>query len=202
MKQVMVNLGEWLEKGFRLYRANMLKLIPATFIALILSVTTVGILAGPMLSGLLLITLALLRRQHPEPEIFQIFKGFRFFVNGLVFVLGWSLVVSAGSLILLMIPGVGQLVVLFFIYSAQAFLMFGPFLIVDRDMGFWAATLKSFNTVKGNFWSFLSVSAVAGVIGSIGCIFFGIGIIVTVPLQLCILTVAYEAVFTEALSIN
>ena len=202
MEQVMVNLGEWLEKGFRLYRANMLKLIPATFIALILSVTSVGILAGPMLSGLLLITLALLRRQHPEPEIFQIFKGFRFFVNGVVFVLGWSLVVSAGSLILLMIPGVGQLVVLFFIYSAQAFLMFGPFLIVDRDMDFWAATLKSFNTVKGNFWSFLSVSAVAGVIGSIGCIFFGIGIIVTVPLQLCILTVAYEAVFTETSSIN
>ena len=202
MEQVMVNLGEWLEKGFRLYRANMLKLIPATFIALILSVTTVGILAGPMLSGLLLITLALLRRQHPEPEIFQIFKGFRFFVNGVVFVLGWSLVVSAGSLILLMIPGVGQLVVLFFIYSAQAFLMFGPFLIVDRDMDFWAATLKSFNTVKGNFWPFLSVSAVAGVIGSIGCIFFGIGIIVTVPLQLCILTVAYEAVFTETSSIN
>ena len=202
MEQVMVNLGEWLEKGFKLYRANMLKLIPATFIALILSVTTVGILAGPMLSGLLLITLALLRRQRPEPEIFQIFKGFRFFVNGVVFVLGWSLVVSAGSLILLMIPGVGQLVVLFFIYSAQAFLMFGPFLIVDRDMDFWAATLKSFNTVKGNFWSFLSVSAVAGVIGSIGCIFFGIGIIVTVPLQLCILTVAYEAVFTETSSIN
>ena len=202
MEQVMVNLGEWLEKGFRLYRANMLKLIPATFIALILSVTTVGILAGPMLSGLLLITLALLRRQHPEPEIFQIFKGFRFFVNGVAFVLGWSLVVSAGSLILLMIPGVGQLVVLFFIYSAQAFLMFGPFLIVDRDMDFWAATLKSFNTVKGNFWPFLSVSAVAGVIGSIGCIFFGIGIIVTVPLQLCILTVAYEAVFTETSSIN
>mgnify|MGYP006423319371 FL=1 len=202
MEQVMVNLGEWLEKGFRLYRANMLKLIPATFIALILSVTSVGILAGPMLSGLLLITLALLRRQHPEPEIFQIFKGFRFFVNGVVFVLGWSLVVSAGSLILLMIPGVGQLVVLFFIYSAQAFLMFGPFLIVDRDMDFWAATLKSFNTVKGNFWPFLSVSAVAGVIGSIGCIFFGIGIIVTVPLQLCILTVAYEAVFTETSSIN
>ena len=202
MEQVMVNLGEWFEKGFRLYRANMLKLIPATFIALILSVTSVGILAGPMLSGLLLITLALLRRQRPEPEIFQIFKGFRFFVNGVVFVLGWSLVVSAGSLILLMIPGVGQLVVLFFIYSAQAFLMFGPFLIVDRDMDFWAATLKSFNTVKGNFWPFLSVSAVAGVIGSIGCIFFGIGIIVTVPLQLCILTVAYEAVFTEALSIK
>ncbi len=200
MEQVKVNLGEWIEKGFSLYRANMLKLIPATFMALILSVTSVGILAGPMLSGLILITLALLRRQHPEPEIFQIFKGFGFFGNGAVFVLGWSLVVSAGSLILLMIPGVGQLVVLFFIYSAQAFLMFGPFLIVDRDMDFWAATLKSFNTVKSNFWPFLSVSAVAGVIGSIGCIFFGIGIIVTVPLQLCILTVAYEAVFTEALS--
>lgn len=202
MEPVRVNLGEWFEKGFRLYRENIMKLIPAAFIALILSVTSVGILAGPMLSGMLIISLVLLRGQHPKPEIFDIFKGFRFFINAAVFVLGWGLLICAGSLILLAIPGIGQLVVLFFIYSAQAFLMFGPFLIVDQDMDFLRATITSFNTVKGNFWPFLSVSAVAGVIGSIGCIAFGIGIIVTVPLQICILTVAYEAVFAETLSVK
>lgn len=202
MEQVTVNLGEWFEKGFRLYRGNIMTLIPATFIALILSVTSVGILAGPMLSGMLIISLALLRCQHPKPEIFDIFKGFRFFINAVVFVLGWGLLICAGSLILLRIPGIGHLVVLFFIYSAQAFLMFGPFLIVDQNMDFFHATITSFNMVKRNFWPFLSVSAVAGVIGSIGGIAFGIGIIVTVPLQICILTVAYEAVFAETLSVN
>jgi uncharacterized membrane protein len=197
VEQVKVNLGEWFEKGFRLYRENMLMLIPATFMALILSVASVGILAGPMLSGVLVITLALLRRQHPKPEIFDIFKGFRFFVNAFVFVLVWGMLICAGSMIFLMIPGIGQLAVLFFIYSAQAVLMFGPFLIVDRDMDFLNATITSFNTVKRNFWPFLSVSAVSGVIGSIGCIAFGIGIVVTVPLQVCILSVAYDSVFGE-----
>ena len=194
MEQVKVNLGEWFEKGFKLYRENMLTLISATLIALVLSVVSVGILTGPMVSGVLIITLAFLRRQHPKPEIFDVLKGLRFFVNAFVFVLVCGIVICAGSMILLMIPGIGHLVVFFFIYSAQAFLMFGPFLIVDQDMDFLHASIHSYNAVKGNFWSFLSVSAVAGVIGSIGCIAFGIGIVVTIPLQICILTVAYEAV--------
>jgi len=197
MEPIEVNLGEWFEQGFRLYRENMVKLISATFVALILSAVSVGILAGPMLIGLIMIPLALLRRHHPKPEILDILKGFRFFVNAVVFVLGWGLVLSLGSMILLLIPGIGLLAVLFFIYSALAFLMFGPFLILDRNMDFRAATLASFHAVKSNFWPFLSVSAVAGVIGSIGCIAFGIGVIVTLPIQICILTVAYEAVFGE-----
>lgn len=199
MVQVTVNLGEWFEKGFRLFREQFQMLVPATFMALILSVMSAGILAGPMLSGLLMITLSLLRRHHPEPGISHVFKGFKFFLNAAVFLIGWGLLICAGSLILWLIPGIGQLVVLFFIYSAQTFLMFGPFLIVDRDMDFLRATITSFNMVKGNFWPFLSVSAASGVIGSMGLIAFGIGVIVTVPLQVCILTVAYEAVFRGSL---
>jgi len=202
MKPIAVNLGEWFERGFRLYRENMVKLIPATFVAIVLSVASAGILAGPMLIGLIMIPLALLRDHHPKPEILDIFKGFRFFVNAGIFVLGWGLVLSLGSMILLLIPGIGLLAVLFFIYSALAFLMFGPFLILDRNMDFWAATLTSFHAVKSNFWPFLSVSAVAGVIGSIGSIAFGIGVIVTFPIQICILTVAYEAVFGETGSVR
>jgi len=202
MEPIAVNLGEWFERGFRLYRENMVKLIPATFVAIVLSVASAGILAGPMLIGLIMIPLALLRDHHPKPEILDIFKGFRFFVNAGIFVLGWGLVLSLGSMILLLIPGIGLLAVLFFIYSALAFLMFGPFLILDRNMDFWAATLTSFHAVKSNFWPFLSVSAVAGVIGSIGSIAFGIGVIVTFPIQICILTVAYEAVFGETGSVR
>ena len=97
-------------------------------------------------------------------------------------------------MILFLLPGVGQLVVLFFIYAAQAFLMFGPFLILDQGMDFREASFNSINRIKGDFWPFLSVSAVAGVIGSIGLVVFGIGVVVTFPIQVCILTVTYETV--------
>ncbi len=202
MEPIEVNLGEWLERGFRLYRENMAKLIPATFVALVLTVVSVGVLAGPMLIGLIMIVLALMRHHDPKPEMIDMLKGFRFFVNAVIFVLGWGLVVSLGAMILLMIPGIGLLAVLFFIYAAQAFLMFGPFLMVDRELDFWTATLTSFHAVKSNFWSFLSVSAIAGVIGSMGCIAFGVGVVVTLPIQICILAVAYEAVFVKTGSVQ
>ena len=39
------------------------------------------------------------------------------------------------------------------------------------------------------------LSLVAGIIGSIGAIAFGIGIVFTIPIQGCILAVAYREVF-------
>jgi uncharacterized membrane protein len=197
MENSQLNLGSLFEKGFRLYRENLLLLIAASFVALTLSFFSAGILAGPMLSGLLLLMLLLLRRKTPKPELSDVFEGFRFFLNAGVFFFGWGLLVSSVSLILLLIPGIGLLVVLFFIYASQALLMFGPFLIVDQGMDFREASLKSVKRVKSEFWPFLSVSAVAGVIGSIGLLAFGVGVIVTFPIQACILTVAYESVMGE-----
>ena len=195
MEPPQVHLSDWFQKGFRQYKENISIVIPASFIALILSVCSAGILAGPMLSGILIITLGLLDGREPKPRVSDLFKGFRFFLHSLLFVVLWGIVVSAGTLFLLSLPGVGQLAALFFLYAAQAFLMFGPFLIVDQNMDFRSASVVAFQTVKGNFWSFLSVSAVASVVGSIGIILFGIGVILTAPLQICILAVAYRAVF-------
>ncbi len=195
MEKENLHLSEWFEQGFRLYRQNLPILISATFIALLLSVATAGVLAGPLLVGLLMILLGLKRKQAPRPETLDLFKGFRFFLNAAIFVMGWGMAVSVGAMILIMIPGIGPLVALFFIYGAKAVLMFGPFLILDQGMDFREATITSFSRVKEDFWIFLSVSAAAGVIGSLGLVLLGIGIVLTVPLQLSILTVAYDAVF-------
>lgn len=195
MEPPRVHLSDWFGKGFQQYKENIAIVIPASFIALTLSVCSGGILAGPMLSGVLIITLGLLDRREPKPKVSDLFKGFRFFFHSLLFVVLWGIVVSAGTLFLLSLPGVGQPAALFFLYASQALLMFGPFLIVDRNMDFRSASVVAFQTVKGNFWSFLSVSAIASVVGSIGVILFGIGVILTAPLQICILTVAYRTVF-------
>jgi uncharacterized membrane protein len=73
--------------------------------------------------------------------------------------------------------------------------MFALFLIVDKRMDFWPASMDSMDLVKTDFWPFLGLSLVAGILGYIGIIVFGIGIFLTLPIYFCIITVAYRKVF-------
>jgi uncharacterized membrane protein len=148
-----------------------------------------------MLAGLALVTLQLLDRKEPSPEAGKVFKGFDYFLQSFLFVLVWGICILVGSVILAVIPVIGQLASIAFVYAAQAFLMFGIFLIVDRQMEWRPASTESINIVKTNFWPFFGLSAVAGIIGSLGAIACGIGIVFTIPIQGCILAVAYREVF-------
>lgn len=198
MEKVEVKFGEWIEKGFNLYKENIATLILATVVALLLGTVTLGILAGPMFAGVLFITLGLFDKTDPKPEAGALFKGFDHFLNSFLFVVVWGVAITVVSFILNVVPCIGQLASLFVGCSAGALLMFGLFLIVDRRMEFWPASMESFNMVKTNFWPFLGFSVVTGIIGSIGAIACGIGVVVTVPIQACILTVAYREVFDQA----
>ena len=168
MQKVDVKFGEWIEEGFHLYKDNFGTLVLAAIIALVLTTITIGILAGPMLAGLVIITLQLLRKEQPAPDPGKIFSGFNYFLNAFLFLLIWGAAILVGSVILQIFPVIGQLLSLFFIYAAQAFLMFGIFLIVDRQMNFWPASMESIQIVKANFWPFFGLSTVASIIGSIG----------------------------------
>ena len=195
MQKVPVKFGEWIEEGFNLYKENFKTLVLASIFMVVLSAVTAGILAGPMLAGLVLLALELIAGKEPKPEAGRIFKGFDYFLPSFLFAVVWGIGIFIVSLIVGVIPVIGHLASLFSIYAAQAFLMFGLFLIVDRQMEFWPASLESINTVKANFWPFFAVAAVAGIIGSIGVIAFGIGVVFTIPIQGCILAVAYRDVF-------
>jgi hypothetical protein len=197
MQKTDVNLGGWIEAGFNLYKNNFTTLVLAAVIALVLSTVTIGILTGPMIAGLINITLQLLRRADPKPEIGAVFKGFNFFLNTFLFTVIWGIAILIGSLLVGWFPIIGQLLSLFIVYAAQAFLMFGLYLIVDKQMSFWPASQKSIDTVKCNFWAFFALAAIGSIIGSIGAIAFGIGIVLTVPIQICILAVAYQEIFAE-----
>jgi uncharacterized membrane protein len=195
MQKVQVKIGEWIEKGFNLYKANFALLVLTSIIAVVLSAVTVGILAGPMIAGLALVILELLDRQEPKPEVGKVFKGFEYFLQSFLYIIVWGVAIIIGSIILGVIPCIGQLAAIFFVYAAQSFLMFGVFLIVDRQMDFWPASMESINTVKSNFWPLFGLSLLAGIIGSLGAIALGIGIVLTIPIQGCILAVAYREVF-------
>ena len=197
MEKIEVKFGEWMEKGFNLYKENIATLILASAVAILLSAATVGILAGPMLAGVFLITLGFFDKTDPKPETGSLFKGFNYFLNSFLFVIVWGAAIILALFILSFLPCIGQLASVFVAYAAQAFLMFGLLLIVDKHMEFWAASMESFNKVKTNFWPFLGFSVVTSIIGSIGAIACGIGVVVTAPIQACILTVAYRDIFDK-----
>jgi hypothetical protein len=194
MQPVEVKFGEWIQKGFDLYKANLGTLILVSLLAMVLSALTVGILAGPMSVGVILVTLALLDKKDPKPEVGEVFKGFNYFAQSLVFFFGFIIIMLAGSFILGLIPCVGQVLSILYCYGLQAVLMFGFFNIADKKMDFLPAAQASIDVVKTNFWLFLGLNIVASILSSLGVIACGIGIVVTMPLYFCIIAVAYREI--------
>ena len=197
MNRVQVKFGDWIEGGFNLYKANFGTLVLSAIFVVVIGTVTAGILAGPMLAGLALVTLQLLDGKEPQPEAGKVFKGFDYFLQSFLFVVVWGIGILIVSIILGGIPVLGQLASIAFVYAAQAFLMFGMFLIVDRQMDWLPASMESIDIVKANFWPFFGLSTVAGIIGSLGAIACGIGVVFTIPIQGCILAVAYRNVFSS-----
>ncbi len=195
MNTVEVKFGDWIQEGFNLYKENFGVLVLASLVAIVLSGVTFGILAGPMFGGLILICLALHDGDEPKPQMGDVFKGFGYFLNTFLFILVWGVIIIVGFVILNIVPILGQLAALCLNYAAQALLMFGLFLIVDRRMDFWPASMESINMVKSNFWPFLGLGVVSSIIGSIGGLACGIGMCLTIPIHICILTVAYRNAF-------
>ncbi len=200
MANTQVKFGEWIEKGFNLYKENFVVLLLAALITAVLSSVTAGILAGPMWAGLILISLNLHDKKEPKPEVGMVFKGFNWFVETLLFVIVWGAILIAVSFLLFFIPCVGQLASLFVIWVVQALLMFGLYFIVDQNMKFWPASMKSIDAVKGNFWPFLGFFIVVSIIGGIGSVLCGIGVALTLPIMVCAITVGYRDIFSSGIS--
>ena len=197
MDKVEVKFGEWFEQGFNLYKKNFGVLVLASLIAWALGIVTLGILLGPMVAGIYIICLGLIDKKEPKPVVGDLFQGFQYFLNSFLFILVWGVLSFVAAFLLTLVPCVGQMAAIALVYVVQAFLMFGLFLIVDKEMDFWPASMESYYKVKTNFWPFLAVAVVAGLIGGIGAVACGIGMAITLPIQACIFTVAYRDVFRE-----
>jgi uncharacterized membrane protein len=192
--KVDVKFGEWIQQGWELYKDNIGIWIVASLLATVISVATLGILSGPMMAGLAWIALALVDRKEPKPQMGDVFNGFDYFLQSFLFFLVWGVILLAISVVSL-IPCIGTLVFIAVSIALHTALMFGLFLIVDKKMEFWPASMLSLNAVKPNFFPFLGLMVVAMLIGHVGAIACGIGVIVTMPITVCILAVAYRKVF-------
>jgi hypothetical protein len=197
MNMVEVKFGEWIEKGFNLYKTNFGVLFLASLVGGILSAVSFLILAGPMMAGMILICLKLHDGESPHPEVGTLFRGFDFFLQSAMFLGVWSLGLFVVQGVLCLLPCIGQIAAICLSAVVWTLLMFGLFLIVDRKMDFWPASVESFYMVRANFWPFLGLSFIASIIGSLGAILCGAGIVLTLPIYYCIMVAAYREVFNS-----
>ncbi len=194
-----INVSGWLRQGFALFKDNAMVLIIATLLALVLSGATSGILAGPMFAGLAILALSLVDRQSPALDIGAVFKGFDFFLNAFLLWLVWTVVFIVICFLLGLVPVIGKPLAALAGVVLKTLLVFALFLIVDRKMEFWPASLESVGRVKADFLPLFGFVLALAVIVVLGTLFTcGLGALVTVPFAVCCLAAAYRDLFGPA----
>lgn len=139
-------------------------------------------ITSPLLMGNFIVAAKLLQG-HP-PQFRDFFSGFSWFWPLLLVSLVGSVLISIG-MILLIIPG---------IYLTVSYL-FASCLVVDRGLDFWPAMEMSRRTVTPLWFGFFAFMLLMIAINLAGALLLGLGLLATIPLSFCALTVAYVDLF-------
>ncbi|MEW5735516.1 MAG: hypothetical protein AB1921_11710 [Thermodesulfobacteriota bacterium] len=181
---------DWVRQGIDLFKANWMTLTLASIVVYFLSLTVV--LAGPMYAGLIFMTLAIYDKKEPPPHVMDVFKGFSYFVPALLFVVVWGLASALAVAVLSIFPVVGTAAGFAATAALATAVCLAPFFIVEQSLDFWQASKKSAAFVWPIFGPFFLLSCISSLIAFSGVIVFTIGVVVTLPIGTCILTVAYR----------
>ena len=184
-----MNLGKNIQQSFNLYLKNFGLLVLASSIAGIITFVSLGILAGPILGGILVLEIKLFRGEKGElNEIFAHFDQFLPTLMATLLLWGTGLVVYIiGS-----IPMIGWIInlavdpVLFILY----FLTIG-FIIEQKIQPIQAVkrSIDCFATEWAQLWIY---SLVMMIISGIGSIILGVGVILTIPLGMMGMVLIYQ----------
>ena len=185
-------LGEYFKTGWGLfmqYPGGFVGFCLLYFViqAVLHSIPFVGAVASlavstPLIMGNFLVSAKLLQGQTPEFRDF--FAGFQFFLPLLLLSLVAGIFIAIGTM-LLIIPG---------IYLAVAYL-FASYLVIDRGLDFWPAMELSRLTVNPRWFGYFAFVLLLALLNLAGAIALGVGLLVTVPLSFCTMTVLYAEIF-------
>mgnify|MGYP005850735059 CR=1 FL=1 len=170
-----IDPGAVFTHGWRLFVKDIVPLFIATVVATLLSVVTIGILAGPLYAGLNEMVLARVR-DGKEPRWDDVFAGLDRF---------WAYLGAA--LFLVIVVGLACITVVGGLLLGAVWLYAFP-LMVDRRMGLGEALRTSYRMVRENgFWEHLVLIVIFALIGSIG----GPAFLVTLPFTVAATVAAY-----------
>jgi hypothetical protein len=213
---------ECLKEGWALIKDQYWLFLGITLVAVLIGGAVPIVLIGPMMCGLYLCLLAKMRN---EPVQFnQLFKGFDYFLPGLVAAAIQTVpvlivVVAADAIFFLftfaVIPHdtysrnqspppiffVGLIAFVLFAMivslTIHAFFMFAYPLIVDRKLSGWDAIKTSFRASTKNLGGILGLILLNAGLGIVGVICCYVGVFFVMPVSFAAYTAAYRRVFPE-----
>jgi hypothetical protein len=189
-----MDIGKSIQLSFDLYLKNFLTLFLACLIAGILSMVTLGILAGPLVAGLLVLCLKLLRGENGEwKEIFNHFD--QFLPTFLVTLVLWG--ASLAIWIIASFPFIGWLIQIIVgpVLGLLYFLTIG--FVVDKKMKPLEALQRSINFFAAEPLLLWMYGLLFGILGGIGVILFGIGVFLTIPFGVAGFAIAYQGLSSK-----
>ena len=216
---------ECLKRGWDLIKDQYWVFVGMTVVGLIIgNAVPLGILMGPMMCGLYL---ALLKRQAGEVvEFGTLFKGFDFFVEGMIagilhaipviIIIGPVYIVifvaqitmmsarrngepdPAAAMGFLAVIGIGLPIMLILLIILSIGFAFAFPLIVDRKLSGVNAVKHGFRAGMANFWSLFGLLLLNALLSTVGVCFCFVGVYFVLPVTFAALAVAYTQVFGVA----
>jgi len=171
--------GRWIGEGWRMVKADIGMYILLALITILLS--SVPFIQGPLTAGFFIVCMK--RTLNRTADFADLFTGFNFFIPALVASLVIALFVFVGT-VFCIIPGL----------VVAAMYKFTYLFIVDKRMDFWPAMQASHAVVRNDYFGFtmfLIVLALVNLLGLICCI---VGVLVTMPVTMAAITVAYKEI--------
>jgi len=192
-----IRFSDWIQKGFELFINNAVILLLCGLVSLAISVATLGLLAGPMLAGMAMIILNLMDERLSRPTINDLFKGFDHFIATIPVTIGFYVIALCG-LALNFIPYLGQVISSVILSVGIATGVLTVFHLVLRRVTPQKSIMTWWDLFKTNWGPLLGFYILALIIGGIGILACGIGLVVTIPIYLCIMGMAYVSILKQS----
>lgn len=188
-----MNIEKNLQKSIDLYlTGNNFGIIFITSLAAsILSAISLGILAGPLFGGLIMLILKLLRNKPTEFN--EIFSHFDKFLPTLLVCLASGII----SLIAGNIPVIGVFLGIVLNPFILVITSVAIILIIEKDYTPLTALKEGFAYFKTEPLIIWIYGLIASILSAIGVLAFGIGVILTIPFSVICMAVAYQEYFDK-----
>lgn len=186
-----IAIGDWLSGGWQIYKENALLMSLATLLVVGLGSCTAGVLAGPMLMGMYRMAFKTMRGERPE--IGDLFNwGGRFLQAFLSFLIVAAIFIGFTA-------GKSEILGLIALIVVNPFLtvLLGLVLpmILERNVDIGAAINKAGRMVFSRDWLMWWVAGFVFAIINFGGATCGVGLLITLPLIVSALAVAYRNLF-------
>ncbi len=182
-----VSPGRWISEGWGVVKGDLGNFILMTLIALALWLVACGtvighvIVGGPLASGMFI---AIRRKmQEGRTELMDLFAGFNLFIDSFLICLVTSLFAFIG-LLFCIVP----------VFLVAAIYLFPYLFLVDRQHSFWDAMEASRKLATADVLGYVMFVILLALLNLVGLMLAGVGLLVTIPITLAAIAVAYRDV--------